>query len=235
MKPTTTSQVPTAPPVAINLFERLQEVRRLRRRVVLQPGQKTDIQDPATGRIVTQTHPMAGVEPILFEIQNVTANEIIEADGMITAQPPKIFQEQPSPSRVGMVQAHVGYDYDDPEYIAKRNQQSYRREACVCLYGCPDLMSTTPGAGVAEKVDKLVSALPAALLGWLAEQIDTLSLITAVGEEEVESFLAAGSATSKSSGSSSARSQASGKNKSSNGSTAATSTTKRGKRPTTGG
>lgn len=207
----------------------------MRRRVVLQPGQKSEVQDPMTGRITSQTHPMAGVEPILFEIQNVTANEIIEADGMITAQAPKVFQEQPSPSRVGMVQAHVGYDYDDPEYIAKRNQQSYRREACVCLYGCPDLMATTPGAGVVEKVDKLVASLPAALLGWLAEQIDTLSLITAVGEEEVESFLAAGSATSPSSGSSNARSQASPKSRSSKGSTAATSTTKSGKRRTTGG
>jgi hypothetical protein len=234
MKPTT-SQAPAVPPLAVNLFESLQQVRRLRRRVVLQPGQKTDIQDPATGRIVTQTHPMVGAEPIIFEIQNVTANEIIEADGMITAQPPKVFQEQPSPSRIGTVQAHVGYDYDDPEYIAKRNQQSYKREACVCLHGCPDLMTTTPGATVADKVEKLVAALPAALLGWLAEQIDTLSLITAVGEEEVESFLAAGSGTSSSSGSSRKASPASGRSKSSKSSTAATSTTKLGKRRTTGG
>ncbi len=225
---------PPPAPVATNLFESLQQMRRLRRRVVLQPGQKTDVQDPLTGRISTQTHPMAGVEAIVFEIQNVTANEIIEADGMITAQPPKVFQEQPSPTRVGMVQAHVGYDYDDPEYVAKRNQQSYRREACVCLHGCPALMESTPGNGIPEKVDKLVAALPAALLGWLAEQIDTLSLITAVGEEEVESFLAAGSGTTPSSGSSKRRSRASGSAKSSKNSTAATSPTKSGKRRTIG-
>jgi hypothetical protein len=218
-----------------NLFEQLSSIRRIRRKVALQPGEKIEIPDPVTGRATIQTLPMAGAEKIVFEIHSITANEMIEAEGMMTEKPPKVFQTQPSPTRVGTVEAHVGYDYEDPEYLAKRQQQSYLKDAVICLHGCPALKQTTPGDDTPAKAKKLAESIPGALLSWLANEIDTLSLITAVGNEEVEDFLAAGSGTAKSSAGSSNRSRTSGKGKSSKGSTAATSTTKSGKRRTTGG
>lgn len=218
-----------------NLFQELYGMCRQTRPIILQPGQKTSIQDPKTGRIRSETLPLAAAKPIRFEIHNLTPNEMILADGFITARPPAKIQEEPNPRGVGLVQVHVGYDEENPDYLAERQKQSYMRDAVVCLCGCPALKSTTPGDDIPAKARELVASMPAALLGWLANEIDTLTVITAVGEEEVESFLAAGSTEETSSPDSAGRSQTKGKGGSSKGSTGRTGTTKSAKRRTTGG
>jgi hypothetical protein len=209
-----------------NLFQQLSGMCRKTRPIVLQPGQKTNIQNPVTGRIQTETVPMPSSQPIRFEIHNLSPNEMIEADNFITERPPAKYQEEPNPRGPGLIKVHVGYDEENPDYLAKRHQQSYLRDAAVCLAGCPALRESTPGETREQKAKTLTESLPAALLGWLANEIDTLTVITAVGEEEVESFLAAGSAAGKSSNAKSA---------SSKGSTAPAGTTKSAKRRTTGG
>lgn len=218
-----------------NLFQQLSGMCRTTRPIVLQPGQKTNIQDPATGRVRTESLPLAGSKPIRFEVHNLTPNEMIEADAFITERAPAKYQEEPNPRGPGLIRVHVGYDEEHPEYLAKRHEQSYLRDAAVCLFGCPMLRESTPGGNTPEKARKLAESLPAALLGWLANEIDTLTVITAVGEEEVESFLAAGSAAGTSSSDSAGRSRTKGKGSSSKDSTRRIGTTRSGKRRTTGG
>ena len=217
------------------LFAQLEGMCRLKRPVILQPGQKTEYFDTATGKMQERTDPMIGTQPIRFEITNITANEAIEAEEMITAAPPVITQEQPSPTRIGTVIAEVGRDYDHPAYLAQLRKEQPMKEAAICLFGCPALRESTPGNTVREKAEALVSRVPGALLGWLSEQINTLAALAAVGEKEVQDFLALGSGGVPSSADTSARSRTAGSGKSSKDSTAPTSSSKSGKRRTTGG
>ena len=135
-------------------------------------------------------------KPIVFEIHTVTANEMLESDDVISAKPPAIYQDQASPSRVGTVKALVGYDHDDPKYIAERQKQLPVREAMICIYGCPALRETTPGTTAHEKADTLVQRIPAMVVSWLCQKIETISIEQAVGEEDVSLFLANGSGDS---------------------------------------
>ena len=173
-----------------NLFEQLQEMRRTTIPVILQPGVRQMMLNARTGEMESRTAPMVGSAPIQFNIQSVSANEVIDADALVTAEPPKIFQEEASPSRIGTVQVLKGYDLDAPSYIAERQKQIPRRNAALCLYGCPALAETTPGETATEKIKNLLTGIPAMLLDWLANEIETISVLTAVGEAEVTSFLA---------------------------------------------
>ena len=216
---------------ANNLYEDLQKMRRQTVQVALQPGSRRT--DPRSGEI--RTDPMLGTNPMTFEIHSVSANEIIEADQLVSAKPPVIYQEEPNPKGVGMIRVMNGYDLDHPDYIAERQAQVPRRDAAICLFGCPALAESTPGDGVIEKIDRLLADIPGVLLDWLCQEIETISIITAVGSEAVSSFLAEGSESGKDSPNTKPRSQAGAKSKRSSASTGPTSTTKSGKRRTTGG
>lgn len=217
-----------------NLFAQLEGMARIKRPVVLQPGQGVDYFDPESGKIKTRTVPMVGVEPIRFEINNITADEALEAEAMITAEAPKIIQEQPSPTRVGTVMAEVGRDYEDGAYLKALREQQPLKQAMVCLFGCEALRTTTPGNTLKEKAESLVKRIPGGLLGWLSEQIDTLAALTAVGEDEVASFLASVSADTPASRSSKGASKTGGSRKSSTGKKARTSTSSSAKRRASG-
>ena len=176
-----------------NLFDQLQGIRQQAVRIVLQSGTRFanpayNPQDPESEPYFTS--PTIGTQPIVFEVHAVTANEINEADAMIAVLPPPVYQEQTSPSGRGMVQVLVDYDYAEPAYVAKRQAQIPLRDATICLYGCQALGESTPGATIHEKAKALVEKVPAAVLEWLAREIGNLSMITAVGEEQVASFLA---------------------------------------------
>ena len=218
----------TTPPDS--LFASLQKMRRQTVQVVLQPGTRRNVTNSVTGVTSTLTDPMVGTNPLVFEIHSVTANEVVEADRLITEHPPAIYQDEASPSRVGMVRVLKGYDLEDPKYIAARQAQIPMRDAAICLYGCPALAESTPGTTLNDKIAKLLAEIPGVLLDWLCREIETISLITAVGETDVASFLAAGSNASPSSSATKEPTQAGGKNKRSTASTARTSTTKSAKR-----
>lgn len=206
-------------------------MRRQTVRVALQPGER--ITHPVTG--ASSTAPMAGTEPMVFEIHSISANEILDADRVITEAPPKIFQDEPNPKGVGSVSVMKGYDHDDPDYISKRQAQVPRRNAMICLFGCPALAESTPGTQTGEKIEKLLSEIPGVLLDWLCEQIETISILSVVGDENVSSFLAEGSEATPSSSATKPRSPAGEKSKRSKDSKEPTSPTKPAKRRTTGG
>ena len=178
-----------------DLFNQLQGIRSQPVRIVLQSGTRTanPAYNPRDGSEPYFTAPTTGTQPIEFEVHAVTANEINDADAMITEMPPAIYQEQTSPTGKGMVQVLVDYDYAEPKYVARRQAQIPLRDAAICIYGCEALAASTPGAGIHEKVRALVDKVPAAILEWLAREIGNLSILTAVGEEEVAGFLARGS------------------------------------------
>lgn len=224
-----------------NLFDSLTDLRRTTVKVALQSGTRFTPIDPITRHALlnpltrkpeVMTVPMSGTKPIVFEIHPVTANEIMIADAAFTARPPKIYEEQPSPSRVGTVKVQKGYDYEDPEFVAKRQEQAPKRNALLCLYGCPALTTSTPGNTMDDKATKLLAEIPGLIIEWLCNEIETISVLTAVGDEDVASFLAEGSAgtDTKSSKPSSKRSPDGGKSRPSKDSTAPTSTTRSGKR-----
>lgn len=176
-----------------NLFEQLNGLRQQTVPIALQSGTRQanpnyDARDPESRPYFTS--PTTGTAPIQFMIHPISADEIAEADMMITELPPTEFQEQPSPGRVGTVQARIGPMYDDPAYLAAKQKQIPHRDAAICLFGCPALGETTPGITLKDKIQNLTSKVPAAILEWLAREIGDISIITAVGEKEVASFLA---------------------------------------------
>ena len=179
-----------------DLFNQLQGIRSQPVRIVLQSGTRQanpayNPQDPNSEPYFTS--PTIGTQPIEFEVHAVTANEINDADKMITEMPPPIYQEQASPTGRGTVQALVDYDYAEPKYVAARQAQIPLRDAAICISGCEALAASTPGTGTQEKARTLMEKVPAAILEWLAREIGTLSILTAVGDEEVAGFLAKGS------------------------------------------
>ena len=220
--------------MSTNLFDELTRVRREKVRVVLQPGERRVYVNPETGRQHVSEAPRIGSKPIEFEIQTVTSNEAIDADRMITAKAPPIYQEEMSPSRIGMVKVLKGYDFEEPGYVIERQSQVPRREAAICLFGCPALAETTPGNTLEEKIQKILTDLPAALIEWLCREIESIPILSAVGSEDVESFLASGSGVTPSSNDTNKRSLRGGKSNASKDSKAPTSATKSAKRRTTG-
>jgi hypothetical protein len=208
-----------------NLFTQLEALCRLKRPVLFQPGTEIEYFDSSRGTMVKGTTPMEGVKPIRFEITSITANEALEAEGMITASAPAIMQEQPAPQRVGTVMTQVGYDYEHPEYLKQLRKEQPMRDAAICILGCPALRETTPGETLREKADSLVKRVPGAMLVWMAEQVSTMAALTAVGEKEVADFLAHGSGATQSSQNTKGRSRTGGRKKSSKDSTDPTSTT----------
>ena len=179
-----------------SIFHQLEGIRQQTVPAVLQSGTRTpnprfDPRNPNSPPYLTA--PTTGTQPLRFDIHPITANEISDADSLITELPPAIIQDQPSPTGRGVVQTRTGYDYEEPGYVARRQKQIPLRDAAICLYGCDGLRETTPGASIAAKAETLAAKVPAAILEWLKNEIGDIAMLTAVGEEEVASFLAAGS------------------------------------------
>lgn len=212
-----------------SLFNQFAEMTTIRRPIAMHPGQEVEYVNPQTGKIQTRTAPISGTSPIRFEIHSITANQSLQAESYITAQPPAMKREEASPSGMGTVEVQVGYDYEHPEYLRQVQAQRPLRDAAVCLFGCPTLRESTPGGDIGDKIKKLVETLPAGLLEWISDKINTLAALTAVGEEEVAAFFSNGSVSSPSSPNSTERSRTSGSGKSSSGKTGPTSPTKSGK------
>ncbi len=215
------------------LYDSLKQTGRMLRKVALQPGQRVQSLDPSTGMIVERTEPLISAKPIVFEIHNLTGEEALLADSMITATPPAILQKQESPSGRGDVEALVGYDDQHPGYLAELRKEQPKKDALICLFGCPALMESTPGSDNEQKVKNLIDNLPGGLIGWLADQIDNLQVLTAVGNEAVTRFLSAGSVEASASNSTK-RSRTNGKAKSTSKRTAKTSSSKK-RKPRGGG
>lgn len=209
-----------------NLFESLSALCRTTRPIALQPGMKVTVEGPG-GMPVQQDVLLPGSRPIVFEVHNLSGDDMIACDKFITAEAPKKIETVAE--KIGTKDVHVGYDYEDPKFVRERQEQSYQREAAICILGCPALRETTPGETLEEKSRELRAKAPAATITWLAEQIDTLTIFTAVGEEDVERFLASGSTDARESSATGRRSQAKGKGASNNGKTPRTSATKKTK------
>ncbi len=222
-----------------SIFSQLENIRGATVPAVLQsgtryPNPRFNPHDPGSEPYLTA--PAVGSKPLKFDIHPITANEINDADALITEMPPALIQEQASPTGRGTVQARVGYDYDDPAYLAKRQKQIPLRDAAICLFGCDALRNSTPGASIKEQAENLASKVPSAVLEWLKTEIGDIAMITAVGEKDVTSFLAEGSGSSatKSSKNTSTLSPKKRKKKASNGRTARTSNTSSAKPPGSG-
>lgn len=220
--------------MSASLFNELKELRGQEVPVILQSGTRRpnpayDPEDRTKGPAEI-IDPTIGTKPIKFKIHSITANEMNEAEAFITAKPRELFEEQPNPKGVGMVNSFVGYDYQDPNFILTRDRETPKRDAVICLRGCTALGESTPGESLEKKIETLMENIPAAILEWLAREIGTISILTAVGPKDVERFLSQGSESPKSSGPSSTPSRASAKGKSSRSKTGRTSATKSGKR-----
>jgi hypothetical protein len=174
-----------------NLFDQLSGLTRKTTRILFAPGER--IFDEQTGQ--SYSIPQPGVVPIVFEVHAITPNEVMMADAVITALPPQMFEEHAKTGTVGMVKVMTGYDYDCPAYAAARQKQVPLRDAHIAIMGCPALRETTPGKeqGIAAQAAKLLECLPAAVLEFLAVNIEKISIYNVIGNEEVTSFLAAGS------------------------------------------
>jgi hypothetical protein len=212
--------------MATNLFEQLAGARDVLVPVVLQPGQF--IRDAVTGRDI----PIAvkGSSPIRFDIRTISGDEVSAADAILDkVKPPVIEREEPNPKGVGTIRVHAGYDHDSPDYVAQRNQLLPLRHAMVCLAGCPALLDSTPGDSPEAKAKLICTRLGAALVEWMAQQIENLAVLNAVGQEDVERFFPEGSGPSQKRPASGKASPRTSKRKSSAGSTEPTSPTGSGK------
>ncbi len=213
------------------LFDQLSAMRSTRVPCALQSA--AEVTDPQTG-IATVVR-LPGSEPILFEIQQVSPDELTAADAILdAAKPPAITRSETRPGTVGATLVQEGYDWDHPDYIAERQRLLVKRNALLCIYGCPALMESTPGVTPMDKAEALLNGIGSMVLSWLSTNLEKMTMFTGVGETEVALFLAGKSGDAKSSSDSKDARRGGKRAKSSSGSTAQRSTTKNGKRPVTG-
>lgn len=155
------------------------------------------------------TVPAPNTQPIQFEITPLSSNQMIEADRVLhAAKPPALTEAVSRPGTVGSVQTHAGYDYDDPAYVAERDRLIPRRNAMICLFGCPALQETTPGGTLDEKINTILAEIPSVIVSWLSGELENHAMLAGVGEEAVASFFSEGSDGSKSSKNTNGRSRA---------------------------
>lgn len=148
-------------------------------------------QQPAPGG-GSETEGIAAAQKIRLEIRNLTSRESEAADAIMdAAKPPPIHTEEPA--KVGVRRILTGYDFEDPDYLATRDRLNRKREAYVCLFGCPALMETTPGGNVEEKAATLRDRIPEVALRLICANIESLGVSSVVGQEEVDRFFTAGS------------------------------------------
>lgn len=196
------------------LFEDLQQQCLRTTTVAYIPG--GIVTDPQTGQMTPS--PQLDAKPIKFEIHNLTPNQLTAADAVLNAaKPPPLYEEVAKPGIVGTTKVLIGRDLDDPDYLAERQRLLPTRSALICLHGCPALRDSVPGNTPNEQADALNKAVSVTVIDWLASQIEGLSILTAVTEEEVASFFPKGSGAPKNSGSSRNRTRATAKKKPSKG------------------
>jgi hypothetical protein len=172
-----------------SIFSDLSKIGQTYTPVALRLGVEQTENDIVTGREMKRLVAHAESQAMKFMIRNITPNEVREADAMITACPPPVYEDRISPTGRGSVKTLVGYDREEPQYLRDLEWQMPRRQAVICLHGCQGLAETTPGASIAEKADKILDKLPAPILSWLCDKIENIPCLFAVGEEEVERFL----------------------------------------------
>lgn len=213
-----------------NLFEQISNLTTHTTRILLAPGER--VYDENINSSYSVPAKEAKGNEIIFDIHAITPNQSILADSKITAKPPQVFEEHPNPKGVGIVRVMVGYDDQDPSYIALIQTQKPMRDAYIALMGCELLFETAPGNTLDEKANSILEKFPAFIVEFLALNIERISIYNRVGNDDVESFLAAGSddTNTNTSKSSSGRSQASKKKQPSKSSTARTRNTKSAKR-----
>jgi hypothetical protein len=209
-----------------SIFGDLSKIGNTYTKVAIRLGVEETEKDVVTGREIKRLVPHAESPAMAFMIRNITPNELKEADSMIVASPPAVYEDRISPTGRGSVRTLVGYDREEPQYLRDLESQMPRRQAVICLYGCQGLAGSTPGSSLTEKVDQLVDKVPAPLLAWLCEKIENIPCLFAVGEEEVERFLSQDSGDTPGTKSSSSASDPGRKNKQRSGPKGGTSTTK---------
>lgn len=214
-----------------NLFDELSSIRSAEIPIVLRPAQMVP---GLTGAPIPIA--LRDSRAVHLKVHAISPNELVAADSILDrASPPVIMREEPNPKGVGMVQVQAGYDYDQPAYVAARQRLLPLRHAMICLAGCTALTESTPGESLEHKAQLLCDKLGAAVVGWLAEQIENLAFLTAVGDEQVAAFFQQGSGGSPSSPGSNSRSRQQKKSAGSKSSTRQTSNTSSERRRTTGG
>lgn len=192
-----------------------------------------EVVDPETG--LTRAVLAPGSKPMFFDLRHLTPDENLAADAVLNAaKPPPTFHEENRAGTVGSSKIQDGYDWDHPDYIAARQKLLPKRNAYVCLYGCPALMESTPGDTVEAKAQHLMKSISTFIVQWIASRLDNLGMFTGVGEEEVNLFLAGKSGGASSSAGSSSAKAPGKRTRSSNASTGRRSTTKSAKRRGTG-
>jgi hypothetical protein len=190
-----------------NLFESLSGMQEKTIPAILQPG--TRILIAAEGR--STVVPAPNTVPLRFEIQPITSNQLMVANEVLDAAvPPPLYEESARTGTMGMTKTPIGRDHDDPDYLARLAKLRPKRNAILCLHGCPALMETTPGVNVEEKAKALLSGVPAFVIIWLASELEDASFLAGVGEDKVAAFFQEGSAASGSSKSTSGRSRTKG-------------------------
>lgn len=187
-----------------NLYQSLAGMQAKTVPAILQPGTRIMIEAEGRSTVI----PAPNTQPLRFEIQPVTSNQLQVANEVLDAAvPPALYEEAARPGTLGMTKTPIGRDHDDPAYLALLSKLRPKRNAFLCLFGCPALMESTPGANVEEKAGTLLSTIPAFVIIWLASELEDASFLAGVGEDKVAAFFPAGSAASGSSKSTSGRSQ----------------------------
>lgn len=172
-------------PADDNLFTRLETYRKALVPIAIQLSQTR--QNAQTGG--EETVAVENTTKLKFHIHSITSNELRDAEAVLDAAvAPKVYAEEPASTGHGMVKVLTGYDFEDPEYVAKRDSLLPRRHAHVALAGCPELMESTPGETLPQKVDALLDRIPSVVIQMIAYQIENLGVSGAVGQEDVDRF-----------------------------------------------
>ncbi|RYD50151.1 MAG: hypothetical protein EOP85_00175 [Verrucomicrobiaceae bacterium] len=108
-----------------------------------------------------------------FEIRRLTSAEQSVVEAMMdSVMPPEIMEERPNPNRgEPPVKVRVGYDEEDPVYLASRRTRQKEQDAAVILFGVLGLDESTAGEDPQQKITRIRAELDDKLIHYLASEI----------------------------------------------------------------
>lgn len=113
-----------------------------------------------------------GAPTFKFTVRRLTSAQREECDRIIDAvQPPEKLEPKRMGPGLDPVHVRVGFDEDDPKFLAELRVARSDQQALICLLGVEGLMDSTQGDEQTAKIAKLRETLDERVLRILAGEI----------------------------------------------------------------
>lgn len=128
---------------------------------------------------------------IELEIQALTTTQRGTVDKLLeSAVPERIIKTNADGSKVP-----IGYDTEEPKYVAKLEECQRQRQAAIALLGCKALYDSTSGSDLAQKITNLNETLSDRIVNFIAKAVWNFDI---AGGEQADFFITSASSDSPS-------------------------------------